>query len=93
MNTPPLHSSSELPTHIRCAACGKWFKKLGMHLRNSHGISPGEYRARYGIPEEQLLVAPALLVKMQRNAKTMNAANAEERDRYRKWVKELNGQR
>jgi hypothetical protein len=38
-------------------------------------------------------VAPALLVKMQRNAKTMNAANAEERDRYRKWVKELNGQR
>lgn len=90
MNTPtqPLTPPA---THIRCHQCGKWFKKLGTHLRNGHGMSPGEYRVRHGLAETDLLVAPALLEKMQRNAATMNLANDAERERHRQRLKDWNG--
>lgn len=93
MNTQKPTSQSDLATHIRCAACGKWVKKLGTHLNKTHGMTPGEYRARFAIPEHQKLVAPALLAKMQRNAKTMQAENAKERERHRQRIKERNVQR
>jgi predicted transcriptional regulator len=93
MNAPTNPAASDLKTHIRCEACGKWFKKLGTHLRNTHGMSPGEYRSRFGVPEDQPLVAPALLAKMQRNAVALNEANDRERARHRQRLRELNGKR
>lgn len=35
---------------IQCLLCGKWFKRLGGHLKRIHGVTQDEYRKRYGLP-------------------------------------------
>lgn len=43
---------------IICLDCGKGFKTLKRHLSTEHGMSPGEYKARWGLSKEYPLVAP-----------------------------------
>lgn len=35
---------------ITCLLCGKDYRKIGIHLLKCHGITPDDYRARYGLP-------------------------------------------
>ncbi|PTE07919.1 MucR family transcriptional regulator [Mesorhizobium helmanticense] len=37
---------------------GKKFKSLKRHLRVSYGLSPDEYRAKWGLPSDYPMVAP-----------------------------------
>lgn len=45
--------------YIVCLDDGKKFKSLKRHLRSAHGMSPKEYRARWGLPVDYPMVAPS----------------------------------
>ncbi len=43
---------------VICLECGKGgFKTLSRHLSTSHGMKPGEYKKKHGIPAKQSLAA------------------------------------
>ena len=41
-----------------CLEDGQQFKTLKRHLRTSHGLSPDEYRAKWGLADDYPMVAP-----------------------------------
>ena len=43
---------------IICLEDGKKFKSLKRHLRSSYGMTPEEYRAKWGLPHDYPMVAP-----------------------------------
>jgi predicted transcriptional regulator len=43
--------------HIVCLGCGKSFKMLKRHLSTDHQMTPGEYRAKWGLPSSYSMVA------------------------------------
>lgn len=45
--------------HIICLEDGKKLKMLKRHLRASYNLTPEEYRARWGLPPDYPMVAPA----------------------------------
>lgn len=45
--------------HLICLEDGKKFKSLKRHLSAHHGMSPAEYREKWGLPSEYPMVAPA----------------------------------
>lgn len=44
--------------HIVCLEDGKKFKSLKRHLRTRYGLTPEEYRAKWGLPADYPMVAP-----------------------------------
>ena len=46
------------PDHIVCLEDGKKLKMLKRHLRAAYGMSPNEYRAKWGLPSDYPMVAP-----------------------------------
>jgi len=46
------------PDHIICLEDGKKLKMLKRHLRTTYGLSPEEYRAKWGLPPDYPMVAP-----------------------------------
>ena len=44
---------------IICLECGKKQKMLKRHLSAAHGMSPEEYRAKWNLPVDYPMVAPA----------------------------------
>ncbi|MCP5396164.1 MAG: MucR family transcriptional regulator [Sphingomonadaceae bacterium] len=44
--------------HIVCLEDGKKMKMLKRHLMTEHGMTPGEYRARWNLPADYPMVAP-----------------------------------
>jgi predicted transcriptional regulator len=44
---------------IICLEDGKKLKMLKRHLRTVYGLSPDEYRAKWGLPSDYPMVAPA----------------------------------
>ena len=58
---------------IICVICGKEFKQLThTHLQGEHGLSPDEYRKRYGIPMKQPLAAKSVSQRRKDQAKDRN---------------------
>ena len=49
---------SVTPDYIVCLEDGRKFKSLKRHLQGEHGLSPDEYRSRWGLPREYPMVAP-----------------------------------
>lgn len=45
--------------YIVCLEDGKKFKSLKRHLRTAYGMSPDQYRERWGLPADYPMVAPA----------------------------------
>ena len=43
--------------YIVCLECGGQFKSLRRHLNSRHGLSPEEYRAKWGLPADYPMVA------------------------------------
>jgi predicted transcriptional regulator len=50
--------SSVKKDHIVCLEDGKKMKMLKRHLMTDHGLTPDEYRARWGLPSDYPMVAP-----------------------------------
>ena len=46
------------PEYIVCLEDGKKFKSLKRHLQGEHGLSPEEYRSRWGLARDYPMVAP-----------------------------------
>ncbi|HEX7760877.1 MAG TPA: MucR family transcriptional regulator [Caulobacteraceae bacterium] len=46
------------PDFLICLEDGRKFKSLKRHLRTKYGISPEEYRAKWGLPKDYPMVAP-----------------------------------
>ncbi|MEO5375892.1 MAG: MucR family transcriptional regulator [Alphaproteobacteria bacterium] len=49
---------SVTPGHVACLICGKRLKILRRHLSVDHGLTPDEYREKWGLPHDYPLVAP-----------------------------------
>ena len=49
---------SVTPEYIVCLEDGKKLKMLKRHLQSSYGITPDEYRAKWGLPSDYPMVAP-----------------------------------
>ena len=46
------------PDYIVCLEDGKKLKMLKRHLRTTYGMTPDEYRAKWGLPADYPMVAP-----------------------------------
>ena len=46
------------PDYIVCLEDGKKLKMLKRHLRAAYGMTPDEYRAKWGLPADYPMVAP-----------------------------------
>ena len=55
--------------HIVCLEDGKKMKMLKRHLMTDHGLTPDEYRAKWGLSHEYPMVAPNYALKRQELAK------------------------
>jgi predicted transcriptional regulator len=49
---------SVTPDYITSLENGQKFKSLKRHLMNSYGMTPDEYRAKWGLPRDYPMVAP-----------------------------------
>ena len=49
---------SVTPDYIVCLEDGKKLKMLKRHLRTAYGMSPEDYRERWGLPPDYPMVAP-----------------------------------
>jgi predicted transcriptional regulator len=49
---------SVTPDYIICLEDGKKFKSLKRHLRTRYGMTPEEYRAKWGLAHDYPMVAP-----------------------------------
>jgi predicted transcriptional regulator len=54
---------------IICLEDGKKLKMLKRHLKTAYDLTPEEYRARWGLPSDYPMVAPAYARKRQMLAK------------------------
>ena len=55
--------------HIVCLEDGKKMKMLKRHLMTDHGLTPAEYRARWGLAADYPMVAPEYAETRRRLAK------------------------
>lgn len=57
--------------YIICLEDGLKFKSLKRHLRSKYGLSPEEYRQKWGLPADYPMVAPGYSEKRSKLAKKM----------------------
>ena len=62
-----------------CLEDGKKFKLLKRHLRTAHGLTPDEYRARWGLEERYPMVAPAYSAQRSRLAAKLGLGRSDRR--------------
>lgn len=62
---------SVTPDHLVCLEDGKKFKSLKRHLQGEHGMTPSEYRAKWGLKGDYPMVAPNYSEARSSLAKTM----------------------
>lgn len=62
---------SVTPDYIVCLDDGKQFKSLKRHLTTHHGLTPDEYRAKWGLPADYPMVAPNYAAARSALAKSM----------------------
>ncbi|MER8779298.1 MucR family transcriptional regulator [Mesorhizobium sp. M0977] len=62
---------SVTPDYIISLEDGKKFKSLKRHLSTQHGLTPDEYRAKWGLPTDYPMVAPNYAATRSALAKTM----------------------
>lgn len=54
--------------HVICLECGMKFKQLTARHLATHGVSPAEYRAKWGFTKRQPLVAKQLSAQRRKTA-------------------------
>ena len=57
--------------HLVCLEDGEHFKSLKRHLMTDHGLTPDQYRARWGLPMDYPMVAPAYAKQRSALAKSI----------------------
>lgn len=59
------------PDAIICLEDGRKFKSLKRHLRTAYDLTPEQYRAKWGLPRDYPMVAPAYAAARSTLAKQM----------------------
>jgi predicted transcriptional regulator len=59
------------PDYLISLENGQKFKSLKRHLMNSYGMTPAEYRAKWGLPSDYPMVAPNYAKSRSELAKSM----------------------
>jgi len=62
--------------YIICLEDGKKFKSLRRHLRTRYGMTPEEYRTKWGLPHDYPMVAPNYAKERSNLAKRMGLGQA-----------------
>jgi len=62
---------SVTPDYIISLEDGRKFKSLKRHLKNTYGLTPDEYRAKWGLPHDYPMVAPNYARARSELAKSM----------------------
>ena len=62
---------SVTPEFIVCLEDGKKLKMLKRHLRTAYGMTPAEYRAKWGLPHDYPMAAPAYAARRSTLAKSI----------------------
>lgn len=57
------------PDYLICLEDGKKLKMLKRHLRSAYGMSPDDYRERWGLPADYPMVAPSYAERRSKLAK------------------------
>ena len=70
--------------HVVCLEDGKKMKMLKRHLMTDHGLTPAEYRARWGLPGDYPMVAPDYAEKRRVLAKQIGLGRKPGQKRGRK---------
>ena len=65
--------------YIVCLECGEQFKSLRRHLNSRHGLSPEEYRAKWGLPADYPMVAKNYREARSKLAKDMGLGRRPEK--------------
>jgi predicted transcriptional regulator len=76
--------SSVKADHLVCLEDGKKMKMLKRHLMTDHGLTPAEYRARWGLPADYPMVAPDYAEKRRTLAKQIGLGRKPGQRRGRK---------
>ena len=67
---------SVTPDFIISLEDGKKFKSLKRHLMTSYGMTPDQYRTKWGLPDSYPIVAPNYAAQRSALAKTMGLGQA-----------------
>ncbi len=59
------------PDYLVCLDCGQKSKMLKRHLTTAHGMTPDEYRAKWGLPSDYPMTAPNYAAKRSELAKSI----------------------
>jgi predicted transcriptional regulator len=71
------------PDYIICLEDGKKFKSLKRHLRTQYGMTPEQYRERWGLPADYPMVAPNYAKARSQLAKEMGLGQQRRKRRAR----------
>lgn len=63
--------ASVKPESITCLECGKKQRTLKRHLGTNHGLTPAEYRTKWGLADSYPMVAPAYSAQRSEMAKAI----------------------
>jgi predicted transcriptional regulator len=69
------------PDFIVCLDDGKKFKSLKRHLRTQYGMTPEQYREKWGLPADYPMVAPNYAAARSQLAKQMGLGQQRRRRR------------
>ena len=69
---------SVTPEYIVCLEDGKRMKMLKRHLRSAYGMTPDEYRTRWGLPHDYPMVAPDYAERRSQLAKDIGLGRRRE---------------
>ena len=76
----PIRSSIK-PDYIICLEDGKKLKMLKRHLMTAYGLTPDDYRAKWGLPADYPMVAPNYAEARRQLAKSIGLGTAKSRTR------------
>jgi predicted transcriptional regulator len=72
------------PDYLICLEDGKKFKSLKRHLRTQYGMTPEQYREKWGLPHDYPMVAPNYAAARSNLAKQMGLGQQRRRSGKRK---------
>jgi predicted transcriptional regulator len=73
--------ASVKPDYIVCLEDGKKLKMLKRHLMTHYGLTPDQYRAKWGLPADYPMVAPNYALQRQALAKKIGLGTKKMRKR------------
>ncbi len=76
----PIKSSIK-PDYIVCLEDGKKLKMLKRHLMTHYGMTPDDYRQRWGLPNDYPMVAPNYAKKRRELAKAIGLGKKKRKKR------------